>query len=195
MSDPIAVFDFDGTLTRRDSFPAFARFSLGWRRLLGAILYEAPWLVAWRLGLIPGGKAKERLFGRLFKGMPIVEFDRLGLEFASRIVRMEREDTVAILQRDVDEHVPVYIVTASIRNWVVPWATAYGVTDVIATEAEVDASGRLTGKFATPNCHGDEKPRRLTAVIGTLSGYDITAYGDSAGDDALLAAANRPHRV
>lgn len=195
MSERIAVFDFDGTLTRRDSFPAFARFALGRGRLMLAMLREAPWLASWKLGLIPGGRAKERLFGRLFKGMPVKEFDRLGQRFAAEITAMERPQTVSALQRCVADGTAAYVVTASIRNWVQPWADSRGVSAVIATEAEVAPDGTLTGRFATPNCTGAEKTRRLAQIIGPLDRYEITAYGDSAGDDALLAVASKAFRI
>ena len=67
----------------------------------------------------------------------------------------------------------------------------------MCTQLERDAHGVLTGRLVGPNCRGPEKVRRLE---NWLAAHDITdavlwAYGDSAGDDALLARADHPVRV
>ena len=49
----IAAFDFDGTLTKRDTFMPFLARGLGWPRFLLALLKCSPWLAAFALRLIP----------------------------------------------------------------------------------------------------------------------------------------------
>lgn len=64
----VVAFDFDGTLTTRDTFPAFIRFSLGfWRFAVGLALF-APMLVAMKGGFYPNWKAKQRVFSHFLKG-------------------------------------------------------------------------------------------------------------------------------
>ena len=58
----VAAFDFDGTLTTRDTLLAFIRFTHGRRGLLGGLLRYAPCLLLMRMGLYPNWKAKERFF-------------------------------------------------------------------------------------------------------------------------------------
>lgn len=66
--------------------------------------------------------------------------------------------------------------------------------------------GRLTGKFKSNNCYGEEKVHRIcealttsTNAYGTLSlsfdrvQYEIEAFGDSRGDKEMLAFANKGH--
>lgn len=90
----------------------------------------------------------------------------------------------------------VVVVTASMLQWVKPWCESHGVAEVLATEPEIDScTSTLTGRFATPNCHGEEKMRRVRALVGEPGGYEIWAYGDSHGDDAMLEAARFPRRV
>ena len=53
----IYAFDFDGTLTRRDTFIEFIRYVFGTRRMLAGILRFAPILVLMKLGRYPNWKA------------------------------------------------------------------------------------------------------------------------------------------
>ena len=54
----IYAFDFDGTLTRRDTFIEFIRYVFGTRRMLAGILRFVPILVLMKLGRYPNWKAK-----------------------------------------------------------------------------------------------------------------------------------------
>jgi phosphatidylglycerophosphatase C len=65
---------------------------------------------------------------------------------------------------------------------------------VLATEMEVGPDGRLTGAIAGANVRGPEKARRLDEWLGGR-GAVVYAYGDSEGDDDLLARADHPVRV
>lgn len=81
-------------------------------------------------------------------------------------------------------------------EWIAPWAKGYGVDTLLTTAPEVDpATGRLTGRFHGANCHGAEKARRITERFGSLKDAEVWAFGDSAGDDAMLAIADHPCRI
>lgn len=193
----IAAYDFDGTLIRGDSFIDFALMAVGRRRLLAAMVAEAPRLAAWKLGLLRGGDVKERLFGRLYRGMEAEEFCRLGEGYASRAALRERADIVAGLRSRIDAGERVFIVTASVADWVRPWAARISsAITVIGTGAAIDSSGRLTGHFSTPNCRGAEKVRRLKEALDRpRNSYTLTAFGDSSGDNELLAFADYQVKV
>jgi phosphatidylglycerophosphatase C len=68
---------------------------------------------------------------------------------------------------------------------------------VLATEIEVGNGGSCTGRIKGRNCRGIEKERRLRDWMTKhgLVGARLFAYGDSAGDDQMLAMANVPVRV
>ena len=190
----LAVFDFDGTLTLRDSLPEFIRHARGGMGMVGAFVRSLPKIASWKLGKSSNGEAKERLFAESFAGMELERFDALGRSFAARIDTMLRPETVAEMHAAHARGETVVVLSASIGNWLRPWAAANGVDRVIATEAEVDKKGRLTGRFATPNCHGREKIRRLEEAFPELkenrAAYRIAAWGDSPSDRPLLAYAD-----
>lgn len=195
MADKTAFFDFDGTLTRHDTFVSFARQVMGARGLCRAMLGCAPSLLAWRLGLLEGAVAKERLFASLYRGMELVRFRAFAELFADWLESDLRSDTMQLLQAHLRQGHRVVVVSASLEEWIRPWAARHGVHDVLATRAETDAGGRLTGRFSTPDCRGAEKARRIRALIPDVENRETWAYGDSRGDEEMLALATHPFRV
>lgn len=185
------AFDFDGTLTTRDTLIAFILYACGTPRFLLGFLLHAPLLVLMKLRLYSNGKAKQRLFSWFFRGMPIETFDALCQSFASTHRHLLRPETVRLLQQALSEGSEVLIVSASIDNWVQPFFPA---VTVLGTQIEV-IDGRLSGRFLTPNCYGQEKVRRILALHPDRSAYRLTAYGDSRGDRELLAFADEAHLV
>lgn len=181
----IAFFDFDGTLIRHDSLLVFARRTRGRLRLALALLRSAPAIVAWKLGLCTNGQAKQRLFSALYKGVQLADFEQWGRQFSEYI----DSDFNPAVRPFVDQHRrngdEMYIVSASMEQWIRPWALAHGFT-VIATRPAVSDDGRLTGRFATSNCHGPEKVVRIKECIPGIDNCETWAYGDSAGDKAMF---------
>lgn len=195
MADKTAFFDFDGTLTRHDSFVSFARHARGARSLWRAMLGCAPSLLAWKLGMLEGAVAKERLFASLYGGMELVRFRAFAERFADWLETDLRPDTMQLLRAHLRQGHRVVVVSASLEEWIRPWAARHGVHDVLATRAETDASGCLTGRFATPDCRGAEKVRRIRALIPDVESRETWVYGDSRGDREMLALATHPFRV
>lgn len=187
----VFAFDFDGTLTTRDTLIAFIRYACGTSRFLLGFLLHAPLLVLMKLRLYSNGKAKQRLFAWFFRGMPLETFDTLCQSFALSHRHLLRPETVCLLQQALSEGSEVLIVSASIDNWVQPF---FPTVTVLGTQIEV-IDGRLTGRFLTPNCYGQEKVRRILALHPDRSAYRLTAYGDSRGDRELLAFADEAHLV
>lgn len=191
------AFDFDGTLTTRDTLLEFIRYTCGTRRFLLGFMLFAPLLVLMRLRLYPNGKAKQRVFAHFFKGMAIKEFDTLCQDFALTHRYLLRPDAVRLLEQALAEGAEILIVSASIDNWVRPFFETEDRSreiTVLGTQIEV-VDGCLTGRFLTPNCYGQEKVRRILALHPDRSSYYLTAYGDTRGDREMLAFADESHTV
>ena len=185
------AFDFDGTLTTRDTLLEFIRYACGTPRFLLGFLIHSPLLVLMKLRLYPNGRTKERIFSWFFKGMKQDTFDGLCRRFAADSRHLLRPDTTAALEQAKARGAEILIVSASIDNWVQPF---FPSVTVLGTQIEV-ASGLLTGRFLTPNCYGQEKVRRILALHPDRSSYHLTAFGDSRGDRELLAFADEAHQV
>ena len=185
------AFDFDGTLTTRDTLIEFIRYACGTARfLLGFLLYSLL-LVLMKLRLYSNGKAKQKVFAHFFKGMTIDKFDTLCQDFASTHRHLLRPEVVSQLEQALSEGAEVLIVSASIDNWVQPF---FPKVKVLGTQIEV-IDGRLTGRFLTPNCYGQEKVRRILTLHPDRSAYHLTAYGDSRGDREMLAFADEAQMI
>lgn len=191
----IVTFDFDGTLTTGDTFIAFAFHALTRRHVIASIIAESATLAGWKCGIISNGKAKQRLFKRLFGGMTIEEFNRHCTTFATEIDNMMRPEMIQTLKSAREGADKIYIISASIENWIKPWAKSLGIDDVIATRITVDSEGIVTGGFDGDNCYGAEKVRRLQETEPQRESYILTSYGDSRGDREILAFADHPHLV
>ena len=185
----IYAFDFDGTLTTRDTLLAFIRYAKGTGAFLWGFLRHAHLLVLMKLRLYPNWKAKQRVFSYFFKGMSLEEFDTLCRQFAADNRQLLRPEGVKTLQQAQADGAEVLIVSASIDNWVQPF---FPEVKVVCTQVEVK-NGHLSGLFLTQNCYGEEKVRRILALYPDRSEYRLIAFGDSRGDKELLAFADEAH--
>ena len=179
-------FDFDGTLVKFDSFVRFGRYSLPWYSFVKGLVLSIPWLTWWKLGLCSSSKAKEHLFSYWFKGLDIINFRHKCESFADEIDRNLNAKVISELLRHKKMGREIIIISASISNWIIPWASRHSIETVIATEADVSPDGIITGKFATPNCLGEEKIRRIALLYPHFKRENSWAYSDSESDRPLL---------
>lgn len=191
----IAAFDFDGTLTTRDTLPLFIIHAKGWRRFICGMIQLTPMLCGCLLGRIPNGEAKQRLFAHFFKGMPYKDFCFYGKAFSDKIEEALNFKNFHRLQQHMRQGDSVCIISASIQEWIQPWARGYGVDRVIATRIETDGNGTLTGRFLSSNCNGKEKVRRLLEEEPDRENYYLYAYGDSKGDIPMLEFADKGYMI
>ena len=191
----VAIFDFDGTLTTKDTLLEFIKFACGkWQFYIGFLLYS-PILVLMKLHLYPNWKAKQLIFSHYFKGMKYCRFQELGMQFANIIDTFRRKEIIDKLETHINKGDTVYVISASIDEWVRPWCKQYGIADVLGTKIEVDTNGQITGKFLTMNCYGQEKVNRLLQVEPNRGDYCLYAYGDSRGDKEMLEFSEIKHFI
>ncbi len=186
----VFAFDFDGTLTTKDTFIAFIRYTRGTLRFLCGFLLFSPLLVLMKLRVYPNYRAKQQVFSFFFRGTPIKRFDEQCVAFASHHRQLLRSRGISTLNDALTAGHRVLIVSASIDNWVRPFFPLSDTLTVIGTQIET-SEGRITGRFLTPNCYGAEKVRRIKAVMGEEKDYQLTAFGDSRGDKEMLDYADK----
>lgn len=189
----VYAFDFDGTLTTRDTFIQFIVYAHGWWRLIGGLLLFSPILVMMKLRLYPNWKAKQQVFSLFFKGMPACDFDEMCRNFAHDKQKLLRKKGMKVLCEAVDEGSDVVIVSASIVNWVEPFFSDFGgAVQVEGTKIDV-RHDIVTGKFLTKNCYGEEKVKRISRRYPNRKSYYLLAYGDSKGDRRMLDEADEAY--
>lgn len=191
----VAAFDFDGTLTRRDTLMPFLASLVGWPRVVRAAAADAAHLAAIAAGHADRDRAKERLLVRTLAGMPHADVARVGARYGAALARarVRRAMRERLAWHRAEGH-HVVIVSASLDVYLRPAARALGADAVICTELEVDAHGLCTGRMAGGNCRGEAKAKRLREHLGD-GPVLLWVYGDSAGDEAMLAMADHAVRV
>jgi phosphatidylglycerophosphatase C len=188
---PIVAFDFDGTLTVRDTFTAF----LAWRA--GPIRYRAG-----LARLVPAagrylrdhdrGRLKAAAVRQFLAGSSRAELEDAARRFAEGRARtLLRPDAVRAWRRWQSQSARLVIVTACPEEIAAPFARGLGADSLIGTRLAYDAADRLTGGLDGDNCRGAEKVRRLRETFGADVRLEA-AYGDTDGDQEMLALAEHP---
>jgi phosphatidylglycerophosphatase C len=193
---PLVAFDFDGTITSKDTLRLFLTRVRGPVDLASAFLRHAP-----RLGLaLRGGAARDRakqlICQEVLGGLDRHQVESAAAETA-RVVRASliRPDAQARIKWHQAEGHRVIVVSASFEGYVAPVAAALGIDEVIATKWEVDQdSDTLTGRLDGLNVRGEAKVTLLEDHLGGRCALAY-AYGNSSGDTAMLARAEHPVRV
>lgn len=192
MNGTIAFFDFDGTITTKDTLLEFIRHSKGTPRFYLGFLLTGPWLVAYKINLISNQSAKERVLRHFFRNTPLDEFDNECQSFARDVLPgLIRPKALHEITKLKAAGAAVVIVSASPDNWIRPWTTAIEV-DLLATRLQTvpakdpARAPLITGRIFEKNCHGEEKVCRIKGAY-TLGEYqDIYTYGDTGGDRPML---------
>lgn len=192
----VAAFDVDKTLTTRDCVVPFLR-RVGGRGWYASMAVRGPQIL---LAAVRRrrDRLKEIATSAAVRGRDARRVDAEAARFAERVVESwMRADTWARLRWHAAQGHRVVLVSASYRNYLAPLAERLGVESVLSTEIEVGPDGRCTGRLVGPNCRGEEKSRRLRAWLSErrLDDAVIWAYGDSSGDDHLLAMAHVSTRI
>jgi phosphatidylglycerophosphatase C len=191
----VAAFDFDGTLSTRDSFLPYLRIVAGTRDLGRAIAAAAPALATSRRDPRQRDVAKALVIRGTLAGRREAYLRDVGARYARLVVAQHlAPDTMARLEAHRADGHALVLVSASLHVYLDSIAELLGVDAVLATALEVDGDGRCTGEIAGANVRGVEKVRRLDEW---LAGREVVlhAYGDSSGDDELLARADHGVRV
>jgi HAD superfamily hydrolase (TIGR01490 family) len=187
----VAAFDFDGTITNKDTLLEFISYTKGKKKLYRGLIKFLPYLILMKLKLYPNWKLKEIIFSYYFKGISLNQFNEWGENFSIKISSIIRPKAVLAIENHLKNGDNVIIISASIENWIIPWAKKIGLINVLSTKIEVDKTGRLTGKFLTKNCYGLEKVKRLNEIYPNKESFELIAYGDSNGDKELIKFADK----
>jgi len=189
----VAAFDFDGTLTWRDTLLPFLHRLLGTPTLLWVLFICSPWLIAYALRLTSNHRAKAVLLQAALAGRTQAEVQRCAQAFVREYLPLQWRPWAMhqLVQHQQQGHRCV-IVSASTSLYMHLVGESLGVDAVLCTEMET-AGGHYTGRMATANCHGEEKVRRLQAWLANEFGATpplLHAYGDTSGDRPMLRLAS-----
>ncbi len=186
----LVLFDFDGTITNKDSLKKFLIYYYGGFKVLIGLLALSPVLILYVLKIISNNKAKQILLQWFFNREPLDVFNNKCRIFARHFIpKILRHEALEQIQYHKNNKETIVVVTASAENWVKPWCDEMNLL-CIGTKLEVK-DNKLTGLYLGKNCYGPEKENRIKKQFN-LSTFDkIIAYGDSSGDREMFALADQ----
>ena len=186
----LILFDFDGTLTKKDTLIEFIIYYQGKLKLYFGFFVNLISLFKYSIGLISNSRLKEIILSHFFKGESVLKFNQKGEGFVKDVIpNLLKKDALSTLENYIKSNDnKIIIVTASCSNWIKPWTDELGI-ELIATELEV-VNAQITGKIEGNNCYGPEKVSRIKSYINTDDYDTIISYGDSKGDRQMLDIAD-----
>lgn len=188
----LVLFDFDGTLTNRDSMLEIFKYRSGFLQCVLGFVRYFPLLVAMKVGLCSSKYVKEKLLAYHFGGMSAEDFEKLCIDFANEILpKLIKPNGLEVVKNHLSKGDRVFIVSASLENWIKPWAIQRRI-EVIGTKV-VDDKGVITGRIEGKNCKGKEKVDRINSLITLDEFEEIIAYGDTKGDKEMLELASKSY--
>jgi phosphatidylglycerophosphatase C len=190
----VAAFDFDGTLTHRDTLFPFLRFVSGTPDYAAKFCMITPTLCRLAVTNIDNQTAKEIVLRRFLSGRLHGELVELGEQFSDRIVpRLLRREAMNRLRWHQERGHYCLLLSASLDIYLEHWAHQQQFDNIACSILDVGRNGLVTGALKGRNCYGAEKVRRLHALIGPDKISELYAYGDNNGDQEVLAIANHAY--
>jgi phosphatidylglycerophosphatase C len=187
---PIVAFDFDGTLTVRDTFTAFLAWRAGPFRYHAGIARLLPDLVRY-VRDHDRGRLKAAAVRIFLAGLSRADMEDAARRFAEGRARtLLRPDAIRAWRRWQSQSARLVIVTACPEEIVAPFARGLGADGLIGTRLAYGDGDRLTGALAGANCRGPEKVTRLKEAFGPDVRLEA-AFGDTDGDKEMLALADQ----
>lgn len=195
----IVVFDFDGTITTKDTFALFLRYYAGTMSWALKIFLLLPIFTAYGLRIINRDAVKVHVIRKFFKNRSVDDVNARAAQFANDVIPgLIRPLAQKRLDERKKDPESLYICSASISPYLKAWGKSQDIHNILATELE-QRDGRCTGEIEGWNIWGVGKTKRIYAEFAPNDVIIKEAYGDSRGDQEMLHAAHvsywRPFRL
>lgn len=185
----LALFDFDGTITTRETFPDFVRASAPADRLASGRWRLAPWIAGYRAGLVSGTTVRAKIVDFAFRGMDEAALRERAAVFArTALPPLLRPAAMARIAWHRQRGDRIVVVSGGFDLYLAPWCRTHGL-DLICSSLQ-SRDGVLTGHYQGAQCVNQEKARQVQARYPRTQYRQVHAYGDTREDRALLALAD-----
>lgn len=192
MNKTLVLFDFDGTITHKNSFLHFVEFIYNKTRVNIGLLKLLPNFTMLKLKLKNNEQAFDSLIYTFLNNFSKEELEKYGKEFyhsnfLNEIIKKSAMKTIINHQKLKHE---VIIVSASSDVWLNEWCVENNLK-LISNKLKFNQNNIYNGGFSTKYCWGIEKVNRIKKEINLSKYNSIYAYGDSRGDKEMLELASK----
>lgn len=186
------LFDFDGTITSRDSLLDFGQFAVGKRRSQMYFAMVMPMLLLMKMRIVSNGNSKQKFLELHFKGKTEAEMKLLADQYLHHSLKSGLMHPAALekIGQLRKEEAEICIVSASLDTWLRPFADHLHM-GLICTKGKYE-NGLFVG-IDGHNCNYGYKAKMVKQRYNLYDYGKVVAYGDSAGDDALFSIADERH--
>lgn len=189
----LAIFDFDGTLYKKDSFTGFIFYTHSKKHIITQGFKILPWIQAYYLKAYPAHAMRPKLFQAMFKNADVNTIEKIAEEYAHHITKNYNPELLLRLRDHQSLGDDVVLVSATIDIYL-KYVAKYLNIDFICSHVEIQ-NGQYTGSYTTPDCSNQEKANRLLKQYKLSQYQHVYAYGNSDEDLAMLNLAHYSHYV
>jgi phosphatidylglycerophosphatase C len=188
MTETIAIFDLDGTITRGDTYRAYIagylrRHPRRWPRALPL----AGTAIAFAAGVIDDRAMKATALNSVFAGLDRQEIEAWNRHFVSWcMARALRPGAVLRIAVHARAGHRLILATASLDLYVEALAAALGFGETVCTAIAWTPVGRVAGALVGDNLKGEHKLAALRRLLRADDAAACVAYSDHHSDLPLL---------
>lgn len=188
----LALFDFDGTITHKETMPDFMHAAVRPHRLLLGKVVLLPLYLGYKAGIVSGNVIRSAICFFGFWRIPVGELEAHGESFARNFLpgtlRAEAMTRIAWHKARGDT---VVVVSGGLDLYLGHWCREQGV-ELLCSSLE-QRGGRFSGRYSGRQCVRAEKARLVRERFPPAGYSRVFAYGDTPEDRELLAMADEPY--
>lgn len=189
---PVAIFDFDGTITRKSTTVSFLKF------IYGPVFYakfagKLHALILYYCKLMDIDQLNKLIADSFFKNVEREFLFHSGEQFSEKMIpSLIRAGVFQRIKWHKEQGHYCILATSAYNLYIDYWASAHNFDNCVSTRIAFNEHDKATGLLDGKSCYGEEKLRRVLELIGTEP-RTIYSYGDSEGDKAILNYATHPY--
>lgn len=192
MKAGLALFDFDGTITSKDSATLFYKTLYNspivfvYRHLILCL----PQYISYRLKLTDYIPLKRRRLQVHVGGLTEENFNRKVLEFQQmHLPSIIKNSALDRLSWHKDQGHEIWVVSASYDFLLSEWCKQMNIGLIV----NITVRNQHTCIFEGEDCNFNNKVHQIRKRVNLYDYSIVYAYGDSDGDMPLLSLAHKPH--
>lgn len=186
----LALFDFDGTLCKIDSFTGFYHFVFGKFNFLRKCIPILPSIIRHYSAQYPAYLMRPLLSAQLLKGQDMSKIDDIAKTYAKNLIQNHlNTEVLQLLKWHQAQGHQICLVSAGLDVYLNYIATVLNI-DLICTETQI-INSIFTGQYSSLDCSLEQKKQRIKEKYPLEFFEKIYAYGNSYEDFPMLTLASQ----